>query len=456
MIKLYSFECKKIFKNKITWVAVILSIIAVIGLYYLNYTVAENVRQGNITLAKNNLIAFQNMKEELELELERKKAEENGNSENVQALEAYLKQMPEGIIKRERFIQNYEQGNWQEIHKNNLAHFSGHLNPEFNMDLLSYYIDEQNISPFTIRANLEEKEWMLAKDIEPFSQVTHYFGSAYLPTIHDQFTGKVSERWESETNRYGTQGLYFIYQMIQALYIPIVILIGCFIFGNNISTENSKKKKGLYFYFVQPINRGKFFAVKYLSGLTSILGFVLLLVLVPFLCGFFIDGLGSLQYPVFVYEGSKPSSLGPMYNRLNPLEDPFHFIDLIDYLGQAFVLTVVLTIFLYSFYYTLILLVKNPSVTMIIVTLVTYVGISLTPTRFNPFTYVDIHKVLNGETATLAFNPSITFQNGIITLIFFTCLLSAIGYLVYNKVIIGNRGTLFTLKNKKSVVSVKQ
>ena len=76
MIKLYSFECKKFFKNKITLVAVILSIIAVIGLYYLNYTVAEDVREGNITIAKNNLIAFQNMK--VELEIDRKEAEEKG------------------------------------------------------------------------------------------------------------------------------------------------------------------------------------------------------------------------------------------------------------------------------------------------------------------------------------------------------------------------------------------
>ena len=57
--------------------------------------------------------------------------------------------------------------------------------------------------------------------------------------------------------------------------------------------------------------------------------------------------------------------------------------------------------------------------------------------RWNPFTYVDIHRVLNGELAALTINPSIQFENGVL-------LLSIIGV-----VLIGMNALLFRFATRQ-------
>ncbi|MEK5481845.1 MULTISPECIES: hypothetical protein [unclassified Viridibacillus] len=99
---------------------------------------------------------------------------------------------------------------------------------------------------------------------------------------------------------------------------------------------------------------------------------------------------------------------------------------------QALLLSIVLVIFLYSIYYVLSLFVRNPIVTAILVGIITFLGMKY-PAAYNPFTYVDIHKVLNGETATLAFNPAIDLQNGIFVLLGVGCLMILLGYIRFSK-----------------------
>ena len=44
-MKYFLFECKKMLKKKSIWVAMFLSIVAIIGFYFFNYSVAERTYQ---------------------------------------------------------------------------------------------------------------------------------------------------------------------------------------------------------------------------------------------------------------------------------------------------------------------------------------------------------------------------------------------------------------------------
>ncbi|AAT55580.1 hypothetical protein BAS3272 [Bacillus anthracis str. Sterne] len=56
---------------------------------------------------------------------------------------------------------------------------------------------------------------------------------------------------------------------------------------------------------------------------------------------------------------------------------------------------------------------------------------------YNPFTYINIHSVLTGETATLVFNPSINpsinLSNGVMLSFVLGCILLFAGYKLFIK-----------------------
>ncbi|WP_245639447.1 ABC-2 transporter permease [Viridibacillus arvi] len=414
-------------KKKTTWAAFFLTIAAVIGLYFFNYSIAKSNHQGNIARLDYIIETYQKWVNDTKVEKE--EAEKDGNRKKVKSLTAEIKRIQKSNSKYITRKENYINENWHKIYKEQIPDLHDWLD-NFNDQSRGYEGSDQNINNFTSRATLEEVLLIEKNDVTPFIQNSIY--TPYLPTIYDEFTGTVKETWEQETKRYATTGLSYIYQLIQQLYIPIFIIIGCFIFANNISSDTSNKKKGLNFYFVLPIQKKKLFIAKYLSGFIYTLGFVVFMLLVPLLCSLFTKGLGSFKYPVLIYEGSEPNPYNSEYNILDPLKDQFHFIHLSSYLLQALLLSIVLVIFLYSFYYVLSLFVRNPIVTAILVGIITFLGLKY-PAAYNPFTYVDIHKILNGETATLAFNPAIDLQNGMFVLLGIGCLMTLLGYIRFSK-----------------------
>lgn len=404
---------------------IFLTIAAVIGLYFFNYSLAKSIHQGNIARLEYIIETFQNWVNDAEVE--KKEAETDGSRKEIKSLTAEINRLQKSKLKYTTQKENYINEDWHKIYKKQIPDLQKWLD---NFDSYSLDYENQEIKNFTGRATLEEISLIAKNDVIPFIQNSIY--TPYLPTIYDEFTGTVKGKWQQETKRYGTTGLSYIYQVIQQLYIPILILIGCFIFANNISSDTSNKKKGLNFYFVLPIHKKKLFIAKYLSGFIYTLGFVVFMLFVPLLCSLFTKGLGSFKYPVLIYEGSEPNPYNSEYNILDPLKDQFHFIHLSSYLLQALLLSIVLVIFLYSFYYVLSLFVKNPIVTAILVGIITFLGLKY-PAAYNPFTYVDIHKILNGETATLAFNPAIDLQNGMFVLLGIGCLMTLLGYIRFSK-----------------------
>ncbi|MFC9414550.1 ABC transporter permease subunit [Bacillus mobilis] len=427
MKQLFQFEFKKSFKKKTTWIAVFTSILFVSSLYFLNYSVAKDIQRGNLSFAQYSVNISQQILKELELQ--KIEAEQNGDVKKISENKLAIQASQQSLSKKNNWIANYSQGNWQDIYEENINHLQFMFKSSKGSNSFPHAIEKQYISLFTARATLEELLLLKKNKAEPFIQNTIY--TPYLFTIYDQFTGSALEDWKKSTMRYGTTGSLFLYQIIQYYYIPVLILLGCFIFGNNISSEMNNKKRGLHFYYTLPIKRKSLFIIKYFSGFLSTLVFVLLMLLIPLLCSYFTKGIGNFDYPVLVYEGSEPNPFGSEYNSLNPIKDQFHFITLKNYFGQVLLLTVVLTFFLYSFYYISSLLLKSLSITTSLVGIITFIGMKSFSSPYNPFTYVNIHSVLTGETATLVFNPSINLSTGVILTFALGCTLLFTGYKLF-------------------------
>ena len=427
MKQLFQFEFKKSFKKKTTWIAILTSIFFISGLYFLNYSVAEDIQRGNLSFAQNSVNISQQVLKELELQ--KIEAEQNGDIEKITESKLAIQESQQSISKKNNWIANYSQNNWQKIHEENINELQFMFNSSKGSNTFPSAIEQQNISLFTARATLEELVLLKKNTVEPFIQNTTY--TPYLFTIYDQFTGSALDQWKKSTMRYGTTGSLFLYQIIQYYYIPVLILLGCFIFGNNISSEMNNKKRGLHFFYTLPIKRKSLFTTKYFSGFFSTFGFVLLMLLIPLLCSYFTKGIGNFDYPVLVYEGSEPNPFGSEYNSLNPIKDQFHFIPLKNYFGQVLLLTALLTFFLYSFYYISSLLLKNLSITTSFVGIIAFIGMKSFSSPYNPFTYVNIHSILTGETATLVFNPSINLSNGIMLTFVLGCTLLFAGYKLF-------------------------
>ncbi|MFJ8262181.1 ABC transporter permease subunit [Rummeliibacillus sp. NPDC094406] len=424
MSKLFLFEYKKILKKKVTWITFLLSFIAVISFYFYSMSVSENIKSQNINKLDYIISSYKKMI--LDINSEKDKSEQDKDVENVKMLSTQIKGLKKSIKQYETQKENLIKGNWQEIYSNEATSLEKQLSPEFN--IASRSIENQEISNFTIKATFAEVTWLQKKNVEPFIQKTVY--TPYVASIYDHFTGSVLDEWKTTTERYSTNGLSLLFLLIQQYFIPIVILLGCFIFANTISSDTNSKKKGLNFYFTLPIYKRKIYFAKYLSGITFTMGFVLVITITPLICSLFSGGIGSLHSPVLVYEIIKPN----LFGAVDDTKAQFHLIELKDYLQQLIPLAILLVLFLYSFYFMLSTIIRNSIVSVCIVSIVSFGAMKLYPTVYNPFTYMDLHKIINSELSTTLFKASINLQNGLSTLVIMGCISSIIGYFLFKKV----------------------
>ena len=417
----FLFECKKVVKKKTTLIAISLSILAAIGLYMFNHSVAEDIEQGNISRLESFPEIFLNFANETKEEKE--KAFVAGDTAKAEEFDRDIDHYQEAIVNYEKLKKSFEEEDWETLYEKDFNEMQIFID---DPNGAVYKIEEQELSNFTIRATYEEIKILKENKSKPFIQNTIY--QSFLPTIYDDFTGSSLEQWESETKRYGREGFSFLIQLIQLLYIPAVVLIGCFIFGNNISTEATKKNRGMNLYKVLPYSRLKLFFAKYLSGYMYLLVYSMVMMAIPLICSLFTNGLGSLENPILVYEGSQPSLFG---NSLNPMVDQFHFIDYREYFGKVILFLAVFSFFMYSIYFLLAIQIKSATISLILLGTITYLGMTHLVSKFNPFIYTDFHKIITGETATLTYNLEITYTTGLILYLLVGIALSLIGYIKF-------------------------
>ena len=412
-MKYFLFECKKMLKKKSIWFATILSIVAIAGFYFFNYSVAERIHQVRMLDLENSQIDFPEKIKQDRIEME--KAQEAGDYSKVEEFQRMITAY-ENMIEDKKFDwDNIMAGNWSAISEKQYEKLNDFVVISKSQNFIVHSIMDQQVSMFTMRASAEERKLVAGIEGEPFVQWDTL--TPYHPTMYDSHDGKVLEMWEMGTKRYGKQGFYFLYQMIPAFIIPFIILIGCFVFGNNVSSEATKKKRGMNLYAVLPLKRRQLFFAKYFSGLLFTILFVFIVLCVPLISSLFTSGVGSLQYPVLMYDGPVESIFGFETNILNEWTDEFYFITLGKYFSIVLLMTVVLVVFMFSIYYLLSLFIKNPTVNAAILLIGTFFGMTVLPKApYNPFTYVDMHRVVNREFAVANFNEAISVGNGFMVL----------------------------------------
>ncbi|WP_432352071.1 ABC transporter permease subunit [Sporosarcina sp. A2] len=422
-MKTFLFECKKLFRKRKVWTAAILTSAAIIVLYLFSYHTAESIRSVNILKAEQYKNVFTSMSEEARTEIAR--SERTGDDSTV-------KELKEAIVRAEKSQENYEQlisdfqnRSWKRIYQQDLDFLEIAINEKG-----STIIEEQPINDFTLRATKIEKEWLLKRNLDPLIQQTVY--TAYLPTIYDTFTGKAEEEWKKITTRYAETGVGFTYTMMSKYYLPLLALISCFVFGNGFSSQMNRKERGLHFAMTQPVRKITLFTANYGSAIISVVGFFIFLTGLPFLCSLLTKGIGSFQFPVLVYEGGKENPFGSEFNALNPETDLFHFIPFQTYFLKAIVLGILLTLVLLGLYTLYSLLIKSAIGTVVMTGGTAAVGwILLKTSPYNPFTYLDIHGVLNGTLAAEAFNPAFSFETGVGVLAIAAIVFLTINFLVF-------------------------
>jgi ABC-2 type transport system permease protein len=414
-MKLFIFEWKKLMKRKTTWVLLLLSTLAIIGAYFFHLHLTENVQTKVVNhYDRLTQIYLQDM-EEWSLEKERAiEAEDEGMAEEAAMLEESSR------FSHERYQElrdAYVNEEWDVLYQNDIEYLEIFAYPPPG-EPASYNFEDHEISNFTLRASLEERKYMLEHEIDPFIQSTT--SNMMLSTVYeDFFTERTQELWEEETSRYGREGSYFIYQLIQLLFIPMVVLLGCFIFGNTLSSDVIKKTNAFRFYQVLPLNQSKLFLAKYVTGYVGVLLFILLMLAVPVGLGSIVHGFGDLDYPILVYDGYSSE-----FMEVNAEEDTFHFITLQEYLTQTLVFAVAISLFIYSIYFLIAQFSKEPILNVIVTGIITYGGTLLTH-PYNPFSYLDIDQVMTNEIQLQTWSTAFTYSTGI-TVTFITAIMMVV------------------------------
>ncbi|BAC12229.1 hypothetical conserved protein [Oceanobacillus iheyensis HTE831] len=402
-MNVFKFEFKKLFTRKLIWFFISLSIFAIVGIYSLNWILTTNVEKQGLTYYDQQINWW--MQDIQYWATEKEKAME---AEDEALIEEATLMEDDARSRHQRYSdlkEAYKNGEWSNIYKGNLEGLEILAYPPPDQPSGSSF-EEQPISNFTLRASYEEIKYLLEHNIDSFGSKSP--DSMFLPTIYDDFSGNTLEKWEESTKRYSKQGIYFFYQLIQSFYIPIVILVGCFIFGNTLSLETTKKRPNLQFYKTLPINQSKLFLVKYLTGYLGVFLFLLLMIAIPILVGTIIGGFGDLDYPVLVYDGYTTE-----YMEVNAVEDTFHFITLQEYLIRTFLFTVFMSLFIYSIYYFISQFIKEPIFNVILVGLIVF-GVTLIQHPYNPLSYLDMDKVLTNEVQLQLLNTDYTYITGLI------------------------------------------
>lgn len=401
MKTLFLFEFKKLLKQKTIWFLVGVTMVAILVLYGFQIVMSETTHQQ--VLDHYDLLINLNLEIAEQLSIEREEAIQADD-------EAWIEEV---IISEDYTHQSYEE--WLQLKADYKArNFEQILQKQ--LDSLEFYVDpyneavhaivEQPVSNFTQRATYAEKQYLLQNQIDPFVQKGIY--EVFLPTAYDDFTGTAQEVWTEITNRYSTKGVYYLYQLIQNLYLPAVILIGCFIFGNTFSSELQKKTRKIRFHQVQPFKQEQLFIAKFSAGYLVLFLYVIVMIALPLIVATVVDHFGSLDYPVLVYDGYTTNRMIDNENL-----DTFHFITLNNYLSKAFFLAFTSSLLIYGLYYFFSRWSREPILTTLLTGVTCYLGL-LISSPYNPFQYLKIDLVITNEIQLQTWNTGFNFTTGIL------------------------------------------
>lgn len=420
MKTLFLFEFKKLLKQKTIWFLVGVTMIAILVLYGFQIIMSETTRQQVLDqydyLINLNLESVEGYANEQEQAVE---ADDDAWFEEAKIMENNAHQ---GYEKGLRLKEDYQVGNFDQMLQNQLDSLEFFIDPHNVEDFL---IEEQSVSNFTHRATYAEKQYLLENQIDPFVQNDYY--TMFLSTAYDDFTGIAQEHWQEITNRYSTKGVYYLYQLIQNLYLPAVILIGCFIFGNTFSSELQKKTQKIRFHQVLPFEQGRLLIAKFSAGYLALFLYVIVMIALPLILATVVDHFGSLDYPVLVYEGYTTDVMVDNQNL-----DTFHFITLKTYFSKAFLLAFTSSLLIYGLYYFFSQWSREPILTALLTGITCYLGL-LIQNPYNPFQYLKIDQVITKEIQLQTWNTAFNYTTGILTTFIVGLLVILVSYKLFKR-----------------------
>ncbi|PKH11693.1 ABC transporter permease [Planomicrobium sp. MB-3u-38] len=327
-------------------------------------------------------------------------------------------------------IAGYREGNWDAFHEYQFFVNQIHDNEWEHIGVGN--INELPVmGQFTIDASLAEKEWLLGRGIQPV------FSGEFLQTMHT-VDGWPSEKyrleWEEENQKIDASGLYSLFLFFEnyVYVVPLALLL--FVLAGGFAAERGKKRT-LDFLQTQPLTARTIFIGKTLHSILvatiSSISLFGLLVLV----GTLFNRFGDWQYPVLYYD-AESAVLAADYAGMLSGELGFHFIPLGTYLVNNTILFLFVLLFFLVLANFLSLFLKNTFTSFALTMLIGVGGFVLSNyyltgmAQWSPFTYLQIHKVANGEMGTLMNLQHLNVMTGSLVLSGSTLLLLLLGILL--------------------------
>ncbi|WP_440895944.1 hypothetical protein ACS127_15605 [Amphibacillus sp. Q70] len=421
MKTLFLFEFKKLLKQKTIWFLVAVTLIAIIVLYGFQMVMTATTRQQVLDhfdwIIHSTLLNVEDLAIESELAIE---ADDDAWIEEIKMREDLIQQANERQLSAKKAYQSEE---FEQILQDQADSLKSYI--EANKSLEGQTFHDQYINNFTLRATYEELQYLVENQIAPFVQKTT--STMYLATAYDDFTEPTKELWEETTSRYSTKGVYYLYQLIQNLYLPAVILIGCFIFGNTFSSELQKKTQKIRFHQVLPFDQGRLLIAKFSAGYLALFLYVIVMIALPLIVATVVDHFGSLDYPVLVYDGYTTDVMADNQNL-----DTFHFITLKTYFSKAFLLAFTSSLLIYGLYYFFSQWSREPILTALLTGITCYLGL-LIQNPYNPFQYLKIDQVITKEIQLQTWNTAFNYTTGILTTFIVGLLVILVSYKLFKR-----------------------
>ncbi|WP_350342807.1 ABC transporter permease subunit [Proteinivorax tanatarense] len=338
--------------------------------------------------------------------------------------------------KLESAVEGYNQGNWVPLYEYQLFDIKSSAGKIETGRAKAIVEQRGNPAQFSTKVGLEETNLLLKKDINPI-----FLPQNQIPNIFEHSSKERSQFLkENHIQMVDSNGLFILYHYFERyiFFLPLVIFI--FILGGGFASEKGKKST-FALLKTQPLSEKNLFLGELISSKIAIVSSCILFFLIAMVVSTVGDRFGDWNYPILRYDPEAIVCADDYAGTevfVSNWNRGFHFVSLARHLAESLGLFIALALFFTAITNVLALFIKHKVGVMTLTTIIGVLGYQFTQflrqtAHISPFTYLNIHKVVSGEYATLLNNPKVNLINGIILLLGLTVLLILVGYIILTK-----------------------
>lgn len=398
MIRLIQFEITKLRRSTYFKWLLLLLCIAILSFYayiYANTLSVETI----ISRQQETIFMTEQTISEMKKKLEDGIEEEGVSEEEIASYEQFL-------AKDQAILNALEQKNWVDYFALLSKEFEGIvqaakstlIEPTFNKYIWP--------TPYTTIALEDKYQWMQNYDIEPVFPIDW---SSWMTAYDEEFKDPLIEDIvTTNNNKHSSTGLYFSFELFGYLLSLFGVIYFIFLFSDIVTKEGYYRNGPIHLLRTQPIKRYQILFVKLVTILILSIVIIALVWGLAMLLGIAFNSSGHWYYPVLIY--------GADYQ--------LTFMAMGQFLLRSFGLFLMLLLFSYSLLF-LFSVVTNRAIFALGLTIITlFLGIQLsaqsftfTFTQWLPFHYFNVFQIVTNEYALVHDQFSITYVNGIISLL---------------------------------------